>query len=836
MKCSRCSYDNPPGQTACRSCGSSLIATSVPPPSSTITLQIQRGDLPRGTQFAGRFEVVEKLGDGGMGAVYRVMDTKIQEEIALKLFKPGVVPDPSAIERFKNELKLARRIIHKNICCVYDLNEEEGLPYITMEYVPGEDLRSLLRRAGRLSVEKILSVARQACDGLAEAHRLGVVHRDLKPANIMIDREGNVHIMDFGIARPLSGSELTEAGTMIGTPDYMSPEQAAGRPTDRRSDIYSFGIILYEMVTGRVPFVGETALSVALKHKTDIPAPPGDLNIQSPPGLNRLVLKCLEKRPEDRYQHAAEILSELLEVEAEHMGKRIPPAEKKTTLGLAEEPTATPEPGQSIAVLPFKDMSPQHDQDYFCEGLAEEIINALAQVKGLRVAARTSSFSFKGKESDIRDIGRLLSVASVLEGSVQKAGNRLRVTVQLINIADGFHLWSERFDRDIKDIFAVQDEISMAVVDKLKVDLREGEKEKITKRHTQNQAAHQLYLKGRYYFNRRYQGDMIKAVAFYQKAIKKDPDYALPYVGIGDVFHIFGLWSFMPPEICYVNTKAALEKALEIDNTIGELYTSLAALAQYCEGDMAKAEQYYLRSIDLSPDYTYAHGWYAIMLGALGRAEEALREADRAIASDPLFSLAYAFKGIALFGLGRAEEAREQIAKAIAMNPEQPMPYLFLGMAYLLKDAVPGKAVESLKKAAEAGIPSGLGWLGLAYAVAGQRDEALKVLARMEAMEKEPYMPFLKKMAVRILPSLRRFRRLDKKYVAPLLKAFVYFGLNQPEKALDWFEESRRRGDYYFLGYLKFPTLFPDTPWSQSFRSHPRFKALTERMNVRGEE
>jgi TolB-like protein/tetratricopeptide (TPR) repeat protein len=597
------------------------------------------------------------------------------------------------------------------------------------------------------------------------------------------------------------------------------------------------GVILYEMTTGRVPFIGETPLSVAVKHKTETPTPPGELNAQSPAVLNRLIMKCLGKEPEQRYQNAAEVLSVLAEIEGDISGVKVPEAERTPFSRPVKEATAeTRELRQSIAVLPFKDMSPQRDQDYFCEGLAEEIINALAQVKGLHVAARTSSFSFKGKESDIREIGRLLSVASILEGSVQKAGNRLRVTVQLINIADGFHLWSERFDRDIKDIFAVQDDISMAVVDKLNIDLREGEKEKITKRHTQSQAAHELYLKGRYYYTRRYQGDMIKAVAFYEKAIKKDSNYALPYVGIGDVFHLFGLWSYMPPEICYANTKAALEKALEIDNTIGELYTSLAALFQYCEGDMAKAEQYYLQSIELSPDYSYAHGWYAIMLGALGRAEEALREADRAIASDPLFSLAYAFKGIALFGLGRAEEAREQIAKAIAMNPEQPMCYLFQGFAYMVKDAVPEKAVESLKKAVEFGIPFGLGWLGLAYAVAGQRDEALKILARMEAMEKEPYMPFLKKVAVRILPSLRRFRGLDKKYVAPLLKAFVYLGLNQPEKALDWFEESGRRRDYYFSGYLMSFHLFPDTPWSQSFRSHPRFRALLEKMNIRAVE
>lgn len=543
IKCPKCLSENPATLKFCGECGAQLPSSQDYPPSPAETLQTPVRELTSSSIFAGRYLVIEELGKGGMGTVYKVLDRKINEEMALKVLRPEIAPDTTAVERFKNELKLARRISHENVCRLYDLHEEAGTLFITMEYVPGEDLGTMLCREGRLPPEKVYTLAAQIAKGLAQAHRLGVIHRDLKPHNIRIDPEGRVRIMDFGIAREVAGPDLTAAGMIVGTPYYMSPEQASGKSADERTDIYALGAILYEMITGQPPFQGESGFSVALKHQTELPRPPRELEARIPEALDRLILKCLSKKKEERYQSAEAMLVELT---ALAKGKIPSPAEiagtRMASLSAGDRGCVS-----SIAVLPFKDMSSQHDQDYLCEGLAEELINALAQVKGLKVAARTSAFSFKGKEADIREMGRQLNVGSILEGSIQKSGSHLRVTTQLICVADGYHLWSERFDRSIEDVFSVQDEISMAVVEKLKVELLEGEKERVTKRYTANEKAFNLYLKGRYHWKRRSPKDMIEAVDCFQRAIDQDPRYALAYVGIADVFNMLAEFGFIPP-------------------------------------------------------------------------------------------------------------------------------------------------------------------------------------------------------------------------------------------------------------------------------------------------
>jgi len=825
MNCPKCGFENAPGVIYCGRCGTRLETAKNIAASPTLTLEYPGSILGKGALLAGRFEVQEEIGTGGIGTVYKVIDRKINEEMALKILKPEIAPKPEVIERFKNELKLARRISHKNVCRLYDLHEEAGTLFITMEYVPGEDLDTLIRREGRLSVAKASGLARQIVEGLAQAHELGVIHRDLKPRNVMIDPLGNVRIMDFGVARHLAGPELTAEGIAVGTPHYMSPEQALGESVDQRTDIYALGVVLFEMVIGRPPFEGESGLAVVLKHKSELPRHPRELNAEVPENLDRLIIKCLAKKKENRYQSAEELLAELVRfTEGEAALSPEAPGKKPGTMSPGERECIS-----SIAVLPFKDMSPQHDQEHLCEGLAEELINALAQVKGLKVAARTSAFSFKGKDVDIREIGRQLNVGSILEGSVQKSGARLRVTTQLVCVEDGYHLWSERFDRTMKDVFAVQDEISLAVVEKLKVELLAGEKERVTKRHTRDEKAYELYLKGRYHWNRRSPKDMVMAVDYFQRAIDRDPHYALPYVGIADVFNMLAEFGFIEPQAAYLKSRSLLQKAQEVDDLLSDLYVSLALITYAYEWDLPAAECLARRSIELNPQNGWAHGWQAEILGMQGRSEEALEEAKKAIEIDPLSPMHHAIYGIILAGVRGEEESRAYLTKTLAMEPDNPMFHLWLGMGYLGKPAVPERAREYLQKAVDLGVSNALAFLGMAHALEGRKKEAWKCLKKLERIEKKPFVPFPLRLLLLLKPGLRHFRSFKKKYCPAYLKAFIYCGLNMPEDALTQFEKSSQARDYLLPVTLLMLKLY-DAPAVAEIAASPRFQTLLARI------
>jgi serine/threonine protein kinase/Flp pilus assembly protein TadD len=782
IKCPKCNADNPDSSRFCADCGTQL--SSIEDVKVTETMEAPKEELTTGSTFARRYQIIEELGKGGMGRVYKVLDTKINEKIAIKLIKPEIAKDKKTIERFSNELRLTRKIRHKNVCGMFDLGEEKGTHYITMEFIPGEDLRSSIRRFGQLPIRKSISIAAQICEGLAEAHRLGVVHRDLKSSNIMIDKEGNVRIMDFGIARSIEAKGITGAGVMIGTPEYMSPEQVEGKEVDQRSDIYSLGVILYEMVTGRVPFEGETALSIAMKQKTEKPMDPRLLNHLLPDDLSQIIMKCLEKDRKNRYKNTEELLSEIIKIE------------KSQKVGKEKDLTKP-----SIAVLPFRDMSPQKDQDYFCEGMAEELINALTKIEGLHVAARTSAFQFKGKDLNVRKIGEDLGVKTVLEGSVRKAGDRLRITAQLINISDGYHLWSEKYDRDMEDIFAIQDEISLSIVDSLKLKLLKKEKAQLIKRYTEDQEAYSLYLKGRYFWNRRYEGGLQKGIEYFQKAIEKDASLAPAYAGIADCYCVMGIYNWIPPKEAYPKAKAATLKALEIDNTLSEAHASLGWIKMFYDWDWAAAEKAFQRAIELNPNYATAHEWYAMFLAPMARFDEAISELKKAQELDPLSLIIQAMGGYVYSFAGLSDKAIESCHKTIEMDPNFMLTYFYLGNAYIWnskwKEAI--SAFQKLAALSGEG-PLALGFLGFSYGMDGQKAEAQKILDRLN-------------------------RQSEDKDAFPFFKSLVHIGLGDKARALDWLEKAFDEKESMIAAIKIWPPF-------DSLRQESRFEALLRKLRL----
>jgi len=555
--------------------------------------------LTAGTQVS-HYEIINKIGAGGMGEVYLALDTKLNRKVALKFLPPHLCRDEDCRKRFTREAQATAGLDHPNIASIHEVGEYNGRPFFSMQVVEGQSLRDVI--AGKdLPVERMLEIAIQLCEGLQAAHDKGITHRDIKPSNILIDSHNRVRIVDFGLAA-ISGSEqLTKTGSTLGTIGYMSPEQVQGKEIDQRSDLFSLGVVLYELITKQNPFKRDSEAATLKAVSDDLPEPLARFKSGLPDGLQAVIDKALEKDIKMRYQHADGMLSDLVRVKrslesgqstiyrqlvSRQASRRRWAAAAVIVVAalivlIVTKPwltdTTSDEPDKimqavlpSIAVLPFVDMSSDKDQEYFCDGIAEELINGLTQLGGLKVAARTSAFQFKQPDRNIPAIGRELGVTTVLEGSVRKAGNRLRITVQLINVKDGFHLWSEKYDRTLDDIFAIQDEISLAIVEKLRLQLLDREKSRLVRRHTDNKEAYNLYLKGRYFWNKRHEGGMTSALDYYQQAIDKDPTYPHPYIGIADAYVILGTFGFLPPRESFPKAKAAANKALELDSNLEE--------------------------------------------------------------------------------------------------------------------------------------------------------------------------------------------------------------------------------------------------------------------------
>jgi serine/threonine protein kinase/tetratricopeptide (TPR) repeat protein/ribosomal protein S27E len=834
VKCPKCQHENPEDTLFCGKCATRLLSPEGI--EVTETLETAKEELTRGTTLANRYEIIEELGKGGMGRVYRVEDTKLKQEIALKLIKPEIAKDKKTIERFRNELKLAREISHRNVCRMYDLNEEKGTHYITMEYVRGEDLRSSIRRFGQLPIGKSISLAKQICEGLAEAHRLGVVHRDLKSNNIMIDKEGNVRIMDFGIARSLEAKGITGAGVMIGTPEYMSPEQVEGKEVDQRSDIYSLGIILYEMTTGRLPFEGDTPLAVAMKHKGDTAKYPQEFNPQIPDELSRAILKCLEKEKKDRYQSAEDVRSEMINIEKgipttdRVIPKKKPLTSREITVKLnmrkilvpilaviaaiiigmflwrpwvPKQASKTALEKPSVAVLPFEDFSPQQDQDHLCRGIASELINRLNRLQDLWVPARASSFLFGGKDIDLNEVGNRLKVKTVLLGTLQKAGIKLRISVELVNVADKATIWQETYERDEGDIFDLQDEISLAILNKLKINLLGEDKTNFVKRYTGNHQAYDLYWKGRFFWEKRTEESIHAAIDYFNQSIAIDPEFALPYAGLSDCY--LALPWYSPSSTLSVMKKAieSAQKALTIDNTLADAHASLAWLKMEFEYDWKGAEEEFIKAIDLNYNCSTAHHWYALLLAYLGRFDEAISEINIALEMDPLSLIINRNVGQVCFIARKYDQVIEAIQKTLELNSSFTYAHLWLGVSYFQKSMY-DEALAEMRM--ERDLSKGQNpivdvYLGIAYALMGQEAEAHRILNQIE-------------------------NRSQYDYISPVWLACLYHSLGEIDKSFEFLEKAYEERDVQLV-YIK------EHAWFDNFRSDPRFNELLKKMRLK---
>ena len=631
-------------------------------------------------QTVSHYRITGKLGEGGMGVVYKALDTKLKRPVALKFLPPELTSDPEAKERFIREARAASALDHPNICIIHEINEtEDGHIFIVMTCYDGETLR-VAAESGPFVLAKALDIAIQVAEGLQEAHAKGIVHRDIKPANIMVLPKGRVIVMDFGLARLSEPSDLTEAESTVGTVSYMSPEQTRGKNVDHRTDIWALGVVLYELISGQRPFRGDYDQAVVYSILNEEPERISILRPETPEQVERIVNRMLSKDPTQRYGSVRDLLDDLKQV-VEQVA--VSDRRRRFKHGLRSVVTsalaAVPADAPSIAVLPFCDMSPDKDQEYFADGLSEELSAVLAKLRGLRVAARTSAFAFKGKRTDIREIGRELNVAALLEGSVRRVGDRVRISTQLIDSEDGCHLWSETYDRRLDDIFAIQDDIARSVAKALRVMLL-GKDDDVRLPRGSNAEAFNLVLHGQYLLLRSYtREDLGRVTDYFRRAIELDPDYAVAWDELAVVYIRQSWMSHIPMDEGYQMARKAVERAIELDPRLAHAQSTLSQIQSMYDWDFAAAELSIQRALMLEPGNARVLSVAAELTRALGRPNEAITLASRAVQLDPLNPIVHSNLGVALALAGHLSLAESAFDRALELNPQNPNPHLGIG-------------------------------------------------------------------------------------------------------------------------------------------------------------